>query len=201
VAIALVLGAKGAGVAVTHWLVEAFKTPSGSMIPTLLVGDRLYVKKARGEAARGDAIVFELPMDRGTDYIKRVVAIGGDSVQITNGIVSINGVALVQTPAEGACSAERPGDGPISCRFARETDGGHTYTIMFEEGAGVSDHPRTVVPDGHVFVLGDNRDNSYDSRKWGAVPLDHIKGRASVIWWSREPGSGIHWSRIGSAIP
>jgi signal peptidase I len=202
VALALVLGAKACGLVVKFALVEAFQMPSASMAPALLVGDHIFVKKGHGGITRGDPIVFKFPADRSTDYIKRIVAIGGDTVEVREGVVSINGAELAQTPVEGACPvADRPGEPgggePIACKLVRETNDGRS--IMFEEGRPASDFPRTVIPAHQVFVLGDNRDNSYDSRKWGTVPVDDIKGVATVIWWSTD-ASGVRFSRIGHGI-
>jgi signal peptidase I len=195
VAIALVLAAKGSAQVVKHTLIEAFKMPSGSMAPTLLPGDHMFVKKGRSGVGRGDVVVFEFPHDRGTDYVKRVVAMGGDTVEIRNGIVLVNGADLAQAQIKNEpnpCPGEM---GAAGCWFARETEptGARTYTIMFE-GHAAADAPRVSVPEGHVFVLGDNRDNSFDSRQWGFVPIDHIKGKATVIWWSG------NMSRIGRGI-
>ena len=204
VAIAVIVVAKVSNRAVGRWLVEAFDTPSGSMVPTLLVGDRLFVSKGRVDVSRGDVIVFEFPQDRRTDYIKRVVAIGGDRIEIKDGVPSINGVPLAHEPLDTPCSFKdddprfAQDSGP--CKFVRETIDGRMYTIMFTPDRSAGDTPSTVVPPGEVFVLGDNRDNSYDSRKWGFVPVDHIKGKASITWWSKDHQGAVRWSRVGRVI-
>jgi signal peptidase I len=203
-ALALVLGAKGTGLVVRYAVVEAFQMPSGSMIPNLLVGDHMFVRKGLGGVTRGAPIVFKFPMDRSTDYIKRIVAMGGDTVEVREGVVLVNGEPLAHTPIEGACPvvdrrAEGGGDEPMACKLVRETNGGRSYTIVFEEGRSAADFPRTTVPTDAVFVLGDNRDNSADSRRWGTVPVDDIKGVPTVIWWSKDNGT-VRWSRIGHGI-
>jgi signal peptidase I len=196
VAIAIIVGSRGAALAGKHWLVEGFQMPSGSMVPTLLVGDQMFVKKGH-DVARGDVVVFEFPMDRSTDYVKRVVAIGGDTIEVTRGVVSINGAALEQTPLESECpEQEEPG----WCQLARETNAGRSYTIMRMPGRPAADFPSTTVPEGQLFVMGDNRENSYDSRRWGPVPLDHIKGKATVIYLSKDAKAGVRLSRVGSGV-
>jgi signal peptidase I len=197
VAIAIIVGSRGTARAVKHWLVEGFQMPSGSMVPTLLVGDQMFVKKGSDDVARGDVVVFEFPMDRSTDYVKRVVAVGGDTIEVTRGVVSINGAALDQTPLEGECpEQEEPG----WCQLARETNAGRSYTIMRMPGRPAADFPSTTIPEGQLFVMGDNRDNSYDSRKWGAVPLDHIKGKATVIYLSKDAKARVRFSRVGRGV-
>jgi signal peptidase I len=125
---------------------------------------------------------------------------GGDTVEVRSGVVSVTGAEI--PPAEvkndpNPCPTEI---GEPGCWFARETSGARTYTIMFDEHPA-QDHPRTVIPPGEVFVLGDNRNNSYDSRRWGTVPVDHIKGVVTMTWWSRGLGvTDVRWSRVGSAI-
>jgi len=204
IAIAFLVAAKGGSMAVKHWLTEAFQMPSGSMIPTLLVGDHMFIAKGRSNVSRGDIIVFQFPPDPSTDYIKRVVAIGGDRVEIKDGVPSINGVPLAHEPLDTPCSFKEDDprfahdEGP--CTFVRETIDGRAYTIMFTPDHGPNDFPSTLIPPGEVFVVGDNRDNSYDSRKWGFVPVDHIKGKASLIWWSQDRNGAARWSRIGQAI-
>jgi len=203
VALALILGAKGAGLVVRYTLVEAFQVPSGSNVPTLLVGDHIFVKKGHGPVARGDVIVFRYPPDPSTDYIKRVVAIGGDTVEVKNGVPWINGAPLAQTAIDAPCSfrdESGPGDGEQACTLARETNAGRAYTVMLTSGYHAQDFDRFVVPAGEVFVLGDNRDNSMDSRKWGPLPEALIKGKATVIWWSTDPRGGVRWSRVGHGV-
>jgi signal peptidase I len=203
IAIAFIVAAKGGSLAVKRWLTEAFQMPSGSMIPTLLVGDHMFISKGRSNIGRGDVVVFEFPADRSTDYIKRVVAVGGDRIEIKGGVPSINGVPLAHEPLDTTCSFKdddprfAQDSGP--CTFVRETIDGRMYTIMFTPDRSAGDHPMTVVPPDEVFVLGDNRDNSYDSRRWGFVPVDHIKGKASLIWWSQDR-NGVRWPRVGHAI-
>ncbi len=214
IAIALVLRA---------FVVEAFQIPSGSMIPTLEVGDHIFVSKfAYGlgipftnvkilelkQPERGDVIVFKYPIDPGTDYIKRVVGLPGDVVEVRQHEVFINGHPMprerVPVPCHYSESYHPGGADEHDCEEWLETLGTKQHTTIQEPGRG-HDFSRTVVPPGNVFVMGDNRDNSSDSRVWGTVQHDLIKGKALIVWWSRAPTEGwnivtwfksIRWGRF-----
>ena len=205
------------------FVVEAFQIPSGSMIPTLEVGDHIFVSKfayglsipftnskilqfARPE--RGDVIVFKYPLDTSTDYIKRVVGLPGDVIEMRQEELYINGrpVPRERAPRAYHCGEGPPRsiDGPLhastlldddECELWTETLGQVEHETVLEPRRGGRDFPRTVIPPGHVFVMGDNRDNSSDSRVWGTVDLDLIKGKALVVWWSRATSEG--WSPVG----
>ena len=199
----LVVGVRLQSRLVQKWIAEGYKIPSGAMMPTLLVGDSIMVKKGQ-HAARGDVIVFKFPPDPRTDYVFRVVAVGGDVLAVRDGVPSINGVPLAHADVTGDCPVnEEPGreeDEAAPCRLVRETNGGRAYTIMLEPTHRAPDFGPTTVPAGEVFVLGDNRDDSYDSRRWGFVPVDHIKGTAPFTWWSTSPRTGARRGRIGVPI-
>jgi signal peptidase I len=206
IAIALVLRA---------FVVEAFQIPSGSMIPTLEVGDHIFVSKfAYGlgipftntkilelnQPERGDVIVFKYPIEPGTDYIKRVVGLPGDVVEVRQHEVFINGHAMPRERVPMPChysDSSHTGSGieDRDCEEWEETLGAKRHATIQEPGRG-HDFSRTVVPAGNVFVMGDNRDNSSDSRVWGTVAHDLIKGKALIIWWSRAPTEGwnlVNW--------
>jgi signal peptidase I len=209
---------------------EPFNIPSGSMIPTLLVGDYLFVSKfSYGYSRhsmpfspnlfegrifgrmpeRGDVAVFKLPRDNATDYIKRIVGLPGDRIQVRGGILHVNGQA-VRRESLGPFTVE--GDGPrITVRRYRETlPGGRGHEILeMQDDGGFDNTPEFLVPAEHVFVMGDNRDNSLDSRAMGAVgfvPLENLLGRAEIIffsvdetavWW--QPWTwpfAIRWDRL-----
>lgn len=166
------------GVLIKHYLLQAFKIPSGAMEPSILVGDHILANKFVynfEEPKRGDIIIFEYPEDLSKDFIKRVVGLGGDKIEITNKQVYINDEAL-----EEQYAVFKAGDTS-------------SFGIQKSRNFG----PFTV-PDGHFFVMGDNRDNSHDSRYWGTVAKEAIKGRATTVYWSwdRKSGSG-RWDRIG----
>lgn len=186
------------------FLFEPFTIPSGSMLPTLQIGDYILVNKFSyglrlpvlgtqilpvGKPQRGDVMVFKYPEDTGVNFIKRVVAIPGDHVQVRNGVVLLNGKALEQTREEfpGAESWEL---------YYREKNGAASHLIRHEDGReGSSPQVDWVVPADSYFMMGDNRDNSRDSRFWGFVPDSLIVGKATVIWMHKEPG--LHLPTFG----
>ena len=183
------------------FIVQAFKIPSGSMLPTLLIGDHLLVNKfiygirvpLSGkilvpivDPSKGDVVVFKFPKDKSIDYIKRVVGTPGDTIEIKKKKLFVNGIAVddphahVSTPAVlEADASPRDNFGPI------------------------------LVPENRIFVMGDNRDNSYDSRFWGFVDQKDILGKAFILYWSwdidkslfsAERFSSIRWGRIANLI-
>jgi signal peptidase I len=273
------------------FVVEAFKIPSGSMLPTMEIGDHIFVNKVVygvrlpwtkikllpwRTPERGEVIVFINPCTPDKDYIKRVIALGGDTVEVRCDRIYVNGEMAHYEHATdaGECAHwdydSRTGEGwhLEECSLYRETLGGRTYETLFDpsrpgsdlerdavespplfdpgdfanhdfpNGMGVPDcapheddrspeardrsrgriepsHPesqryegpcapsrRYRVPEDHVFVMGDNRYNSHDSRGWGSVPVENIKGKALFIWWSRKPGEqgGIEWDRLGKIV-
>ncbi|MBM4334787.1 MAG: signal peptidase I [Deltaproteobacteria bacterium] len=191
--------------AIRSFVVEPFKIPSGSMIPTLLVGDYVLVNKFSygvrlpitgtllfGERppSRGDVVVFRWPDDPSQDYIKRVIGLPGDRIQIIDRRLWLNG-QLVDRIDEGAYAM--PSDGSSSpgsaARYRERNPEGLEYTVLQAPGqiAGPADRRGPwLVPEGHYFMMGDNRDNSRDSRLWDHpfVSPEQIKGRAFLIHWS-----------------
>jgi signal peptidase I len=196
------------------FVVEAFQIPSGSMIPTLEIGDHIFVSKfAYGlsipftnnkvmqyaEPRRGDVIVFKYPRDTSTDYIKRVVGLPGDTIEVRRENLYINGQLVPRERVPRDCHYSEPGPNGLGddhdCELWIETLGDRRHETIVEPGEGhARDFSRHVVPPGNVFVMGDNRDNSSDSRVWGDVDFNLIKGRALIVWWSR--GTANDWSPL-----
>jgi signal peptidase I len=252
------------------FVVQVFQIPSSSMYPTLMIGDHLFVNKfiygldipfsdaklATRSPSRGEIIVFAQPCTPDRDYIKRVVALAGDTVEVRCNRVYVNGKAneeaLVNEPS---CSYDDRDDGgewhTIQCSRYRESAGGYTYetfhdpdrpardplkvgdeldfpnlrdpspkfcgsdpltppaknqaqgqVVQVKSGADACElQTHYVVPEGHVFVMGDNRAHSNDSRFWGSVPLENIRGKAMFIWLSyRELPGSIRFWRMGNFV-
>ncbi len=209
------------------FVIEAFKIPSGSMIPTLSIGDHIFVNKFiygvripftslrffdYNEPKRGDVIVFVYPVDRSKDFIKRVVGVPGDRIHFEGTTVSVNGEAL---PAKEVEVSQDPNDKRLlivkngsvqdipfvpdysKFNFYEEATDGIRHLVQYEKDYGrpVFD---TEVPQGHYFVMGDNRDNSADSREWGFVPMGNVKGKAMFVWLSLDKDQGgIRWREFG----
>jgi signal peptidase I len=234
-------------------LFTSFSIPSESMMPRLLVGDYLFASKwSYGYSGaslpidhkfgdgrilgrlpeRGDVVIFKHPVDR-TDYVKRVIGLPGDTVQMVNGVLHLNGEpvpkvkqadAVFPIEADGHCREERfvvrEADGSFACRYPqyRETlPSGVSYNVL-DLGLEPQDTTEPViVPEGHLFMMGDNRDNSLDSRfppvagqGVGLVPLENLVGRASFMFFSTDGTAdwikpwtwftAARWDRIGHAI-
>jgi signal peptidase I len=186
------------------YVVEAFKIPAGSMIPTLQVGDHMFVDKHATHPTRGDVIVFKYPKEPDKDFVKRVIAVGGDTVSWQGESPVINGTPIARTPAGGECSyfdREESGWSERRCRAFDETLDGRTWRIIQEPTESYRrDFPTVTVPAGAFYVLGDNRDNSHDSRYWGFVPQENVKGTAMRIWYSSGPEGKSRTERIGQKI-
>jgi signal peptidase I len=185
---------------------EAFLIPSKGMLPTLVIGDHLMVDKLRHSVRRGDVIAFKWPRDPSVDYVKRVVGLPGDVLEMVDGQLSINGAALPRERFQDDCPKGPDGttvfEEATPCVLWHETLDGRTYDIGTETVLGERDFRKTVVPAGALFVLGDNRDNSSDSRFWGYVPEANVKGVVRFVWWS---SSGprmrdVRWERVDMLV-
>lgn len=224
VAVALVL---------RFFVIEAFKIPTGSMIPTLMVGDHIFVAKyaygpllPRSDSRlysnlppkRGDVMVFKFPENKAQDYIKRTIAIPGDTLEVIDGRPIINGLLLphcyvgkleLSLGVRGHLYVEYNGEAAYLTMFNEKpadercdqdldcTDG----RVCRAHVCGMPQGPYRVMP-GEAWVFGDNRDNSHDSRAWhlglgAGVPFENIKGKAMFVWWSWDPRNGLAWDRLG----
>ena len=202
------------------FVVEAYQIPSGSMIPTLSVGDRIWVNKLiygvrlpfsdiklgthYRSPRRGEIIVFSHPKEPDKDLIKRVVGVGGDTIEMRDDTVYVNGKPTARTH-EGE---RRYWDFSESSNEWEQRDGdawheqlgGASFTTFYDPAGGRPTFDRVTVPPDALFVMGDNRDNSSDSRYWGFVPLNLVRGKAMVVWWSSGQPEGIRFSRFGHLI-
>jgi len=175
---------------IRSFIVQAFKIPSGSMIPTLLVGDHILVNKfifgpqipftkirlfSFQKPERGEVVVFLEPTEKKKDFIKRVIGLPGETIQVINRKVHINGKPL--------------------------KDEEYAYHASSRLVRGLDNHGPTKIPEDCYFMMGDNRENSSDSRVWGPVPFELMKGQAFMIYWSwNGPDRNVRWSRIGDLL-
>jgi signal peptidase I len=196
------------------FLVEPFRIPSGSMMPTLLVGDFILVNKFSygvrlpvintkiidiGEPKRGDVAVFRYPKDPSTDYIKRVIGLPGDRIRYINKQLYINGEAIDVENKE-TYQGVGSGIGMSGAQLKIENLMGVKHRILIDRHRPIR-NDEFIVPADNYFVMGDNRDNSNDSRFWGTVPQANLVGKAFLIWMNWDSAnSGVSWDRIGSAI-
>ena len=175
------------------FVIQAYKIPSGSMKPTLLIGDHILVSKFNygiklpfirstlipvGTPKRGDIVVFIYPEDRSKDFIKRLVGLPGDTVEVRDKQIFLNGQPW------------------------KETHGVHSDSLVIPGAVQPRDNFGPVkVPEGKLFVMGDNRDESYDSRFWGFVDMKDVLGKALIIYWSwNQEDYSVRWSRIGTIL-
>lgn len=222
---------------IRSFVIEAFKIPSGSMIPTLMIGDHIFVNKfvyglripftkkhivTFGTPKRGDAVVFMYPLDESKDFIKRVVGLPGDHVLLRGDEILINGQRVSRQPLQvlsdreaspnflkiipDAVAAEMGLHGIPFFRdwedfdYYVETLDATRHLVQFDVSPAFEESSLEVPPN-HLFVMGDNRDNSSDSREWGFVPLENIKGKAMFVWLSIDyEKRNLRWNRFGKWI-
>jgi signal peptidase I len=195
-------------VVIRTFMFEPFFIPSGSMVPTLLVGDYVFVAKyeygythfsfpfspdffsgriPNWAPKRGDVVVFRLPRDTTVDYVKRVIGLPGDTIQVTGGQLIINGTQVPRAEA-GNYTDDSDGTPVESGRYMESLPGGKTHVILKQTDAGfMNNTPVYTVPPGDLFMMGDNRDDSLDSRVLddvGYVPIENVLGPAKIIFFS-----------------
>jgi signal peptidase I len=217
------------------FLFQPFNIPSGSMIPTLLVGDYLFVSKYSYGYSRysfpfgfnlfpgriwstdpdpGDVVVFKLPRDNETDYIKRVIGLPGDEIQMIHGVLHINGQAVEKVKIDDYVVTESNGRERHMARYKETLPNGVSYPVLDLVNEGFGDNTEVYkVPEEHFFMMGDNRDNSTDSRflsEVGFVPFVNLVGKAQVIFFSIDEDSSfwefwrwpteVRWDRIFTVV-
>jgi len=197
------------------FLFEPFRIPSGSLEPTLLMGDFILVNKYdygirlpvlhkkivnRKEPARGDVIVFRWPPNTSYDFIKRVIGVPGDHISYINKELTVNGEKIPQTFLQKTTAPDE-GVGESTVNEFQENLLGIQHHIFTNPAKPSRDYHGIVVPEGMYFVMGDNRDDSADSRYWGFVPEQNIVGKAMLVWMSWGGiQHGIRYNRIGKLI-
>lgn len=192
---------------------EPFRIPSGSMIPTLMIGDFILVNKfayglkvpfsdltigesinlnpiyifGKSNPKRGDVVVFKFPNNPNANYIKRVIGLPGDTLEMKNKVVYVNGRAITSEVISGKEIMDDMDDKfkGYNYKFLKTKTGDHEHIVQIDQDNYYKlDFQKTTIPPGKFFMMGDNRDNSYDSRGWGFVSHELIKGRAELIWFS-----------------
>jgi signal peptidase I len=191
---------------IRSFIFEPFRIPSGSMMPTLLQGDYIFVKKysyglrlpvietkivETGEPERGDVVVFRLPSEPSVNYIKRVIGLPGDELIYEQHRLTVNGELVAVAPDAGASSS--------SPHFIEKL-GDREHAILITDPRYSMRDGRYIVPEGHYFMMGDNRDNSRDSRFIGSIPETHLVGEAVRIWMHMDGLEWPDWARIGTKI-
>lgn len=168
------------------FVIEAYRIPTDYMAPTLIPGDHIFVKKIFiGDLKPGDVVVLGFPNDPTKEYIKRVIAVGGESVEIKDGEVWVNGKDISK---------------PLGSDVFEENVGKRHYQVTWDGAPSESRKMSLLtVPQGQFFALGDNRAKGQDSRSWGFISNAFVKGKASFIWFSKDK-SETHWSRFFQAV-
>jgi signal peptidase I len=188
--------------------IRMVRVPTGSMKNTILPGDRIAMNRWVGEIHRGDIVMFKFPQDPATRFVSRVIGLPGETIELRGTRVYINGQELAEKRA--LVKSQAPEDpAPLE---ASSSEGEGSYTVFYYQ----DEHPANEIypasgqyavrepyqiPADNFFVMGDNRDNAFDSRFWGTVKRDAIQGKPLLLYWSEEPlGGKARWSRIGSRL-
>ena len=198
------------------FIVEPFRIPSGSMLPNLHIGDFILVNKFKygvrlpivnikilpvSSPDRGDVMVFRYPVNPKLNFIKRVVGLPGDKLSYVDKKLAVNGVEIRLEDDGEFVFPQKKMKGRTAAQFIEHIDQ-ESHRILIDSASGSRNLNEVTVPEGHYFVMGDNRDHSNDSRFWRFVPENHVVGEAFFIWfsWKSTAGGGVEWSRIGDSI-
>jgi signal peptidase I len=199
-------------IVIRSFVVAPFKIPSSSMVPTLKVGDYLFVVRypygfripltdvqlLSKQAKRGDVAVFVFPEDKSKDYIKRIVGLPGDVIVYRDNKLTVNGKTMPLTAKGKYAYFMADGSVDVSDLYEENLDG--IRHLVLRKDFSIRDG-EWKVPEGHYFALGDNRNNSRDSRFWKFIPQSYMVGRAAFIWWSWDSAKGsVRWDRLGRVI-
>ena len=210
--------AVGLAVCIRVFLLAAYKVPSSSMLPALKPGDFIFASKISyglqvpglgyvfqwGQPGRGDIVVFNYPNQPSVTYVKRVIAVGGDEIKIVQDEVLINGQKLSYENV----SDELDNPNPSSFVIRREKAENQTRTLILSKTSKPKNYGPLKIPEGEVFLLGDNRDASDDSRNWGTVPIDQISAQVKWVWlsldrqnkWAQNQIPKVRWNRVFTKV-
>ncbi len=209
---------------IRFFLFESFRVPTGSMVPNIYIGDMLFVNKyiyglrppftkwhffRFKEPTRGEVVVFIYPENPSQDFVKRVIGLPGDTVKLDGRRIWVNGKEITRERVGEFTYVESRGGERKTDWYMETNQDGVKYPVIYTPGSG--EHPgflldcklcdsEFTVPENSLFAMGDNRDVSLDSRFWGFVPMENLKGRASMIWFSVSMNEGFHLERVGQFI-
>jgi signal peptidase I len=187
-----------------EFLAVPYRMETASMAPTILPGDlvladeRIHHSSENLGLRRGELVVFKFPLDKRRHVVKRVIGLPGDEIELRGMELYVNGVKRTSQETPPPEGREAESDGKKIIAFYEKGDSG-AYRIFYFEGTARNDL-RISVPEGCCFVLGDNRDNSADSRHWGSIALNDIVARARIVYFSFNPKGGVRWGRIGKSL-
>jgi signal peptidase I len=187
-----------------EFLAVPYRMETASMAPTILPGDLVLADERSHHSSenvglrRGELVVFKFPLDKRRHVVKRVIGLPGDEIELRGMELYVNGVKRTSQETPPPEGREAESDGQKIIAFYEKGDSG-AYRIFYFEGTARNDF-RISVPEGCCFVLGDNRDNSADSRHWGSIALNDIVARARIVYFSFNPKGGVRWGRIGKSL-
>ena len=187
-----------------EYLAVPYRNVTGAMAPTILPGDLVLADKRIDHSSenlglrRGELVVFKLPRNKKLHVVKRIIGLPGDEIELRGMELYVNGIKCTSQETPPPEGREAESDGKKIIAFYEKSDSG-AYRVFYFEGTARNDL-RISVPEGGCFVLGDNRDNSADSRHWGSIALNDIVARARIIYFSLDPKGGVRWGRMGKSL-